>query len=55
MIILLALLVVVAVAGLLGVLRARSEKFGRQVAFAGSVVVIAAGAFWFIQRVFFPA
>ena len=28
---------------------------GRQVAFAGSLVVIAAGAFWFVQRVFFPA
>ncbi len=32
----------------------RSEQAGRQLAFAGSVVVIAAGAFWFIQRVFFP-
>src|SRR3989442_4344934 len=48
------LLVVVAVASVLGWLRARSEMMGRQVAFAGSLVVIAAGAFWFIQRVFFP-
>jgi hydrogenase/urease accessory protein HupE len=48
------LLVVVAVASALAALRSRSEIAGRQVAFAGSVVVIAAGAFWFIQRVFFP-
>ena len=48
------LLVVVAVASALATLRARSEIAGRQVAFAGSVVVIAAGTFWFIQRVFFP-
>jgi hydrogenase/urease accessory protein HupE len=49
------LLVVVAVASALAAVRSRSEIAGRQVAFAGSVVVIAAGAFWFIQRVFFPA
>ena len=49
------LLVVVAVASLLASLRARSEMAGRHVAFGGSLVVIAAGAFWFIQRVFFPA
>jgi hypothetical protein len=24
------------------------------VAFAGSIVVIAAGTYWFVQRVFFP-
>ena len=35
-------------------LRSRSEAAGRRLAFAGSIVVIAAGAFWFIQRVFFP-
>ena len=49
------LLVVVAVASLLATLRSRSEMVGRRIAFAGSLVVIAAGAFWFIQRVFFPA
>jgi hydrogenase/urease accessory protein HupE len=49
------LAVVVAVAFLLGMVRARSESAGRRVAFAGSLVVIAAGAFWFVQRVFFPA
>jgi hydrogenase/urease accessory protein HupE len=48
------LLIVVAVASALAALRSRSEIAGRQVAFAGSVVVIAAGTFWFIQRVFFP-
>ena len=48
------LLVVAAVATALAALRARSQQAGRQLAFAGSVVVMAAGAFWFIQRVFFP-
>jgi hydrogenase/urease accessory protein HupE len=48
------LLVVAAVATALAALRSRNETAGRQLAFAGSVVVMAAGAFWFIQRVFFP-
>ncbi len=48
------LLVVAAVATALAVLRSRNEAAGRQLAFAGSIVVMAAGAFWFIQRVFFP-
>jgi hydrogenase/urease accessory protein HupE len=48
------LLVVAVVATALAALRARSETAGRQLAFAGSIVVMAAGAFWFIQRVFFP-
>ena len=48
------LLVVILVATALTALRSRSEAAGRQLAFAGSIVVIAAGAFWFIQRVFFP-
>ena len=48
------LLVVAVVASALAALRARSEAVGRQLAVAGSVVVIAAGAFWFIERVFFP-
>ena len=48
------LVVVATVASVLTVLRARSEVAGRQVAFAGSLAVIAAGTFWFIQRVFFP-
>jgi hydrogenase/urease accessory protein HupE len=48
------LLVVVTVASALAALRSRSEAAGRRLVFAGSLVVIAAGAFWFIQRVFFP-
>ena len=48
------LLVVSVVATAFAALRSRSESAGRQLAFAGSVVVMAAGAFWFIQRVFFP-
>ncbi len=48
------LLVVVTVASIFALLRSRSEWARRRLVFAGSVVVIAAGAFWFIQRVFFP-
>jgi hydrogenase/urease accessory protein HupE len=48
------LLVVVVVASTFSALRARSEAAGRRLAFAGSLVVVIAGAFWFIQRVFFP-
>jgi hydrogenase/urease accessory protein HupE len=47
-------IVVLAVATALATLRSRSESAGRRVAFAGSIVVIVAGTFWFIQRVFFP-
>jgi hypothetical protein len=38
----------------LAALRSRSEAAGRQLAVVGSVVVIIAGTFWFIERVFFP-
>jgi hypothetical protein len=48
------LMVVLVVAAAFGWLRARSQEAGRQLALAGSIVVIAAGAFWFVQRVFFP-
>jgi len=48
------LLVVVAVASALAALWSRSPLAGRRLAVAGSFVVVAAGAFWFIQRVFFP-
>jgi hydrogenase/urease accessory protein HupE len=48
------MLVVVTVAYALKALRARSEMAGQRLAFAGSLVVIAAGTFWFVQRVFFP-
>ena len=48
------LLVVLTVASLLAAVRSRSEVASRRLAFAGSIVVIVAGAFWFIERVFFP-
>jgi len=46
--------VVLAVATVLTAIRRRSELLGARVAIAGSVVVIAAGTYWFVQRVFFP-
>ena len=45
--------VAVVVATALMVLRARSDVAGRRLAFVGSIVVMAAGAFWFVERVFF--
>lgn len=48
------LVVVIAAALGLAALRSRSELAGRRLALAGSVVVIAVGGFWFVQRVFFP-
>jgi hypothetical protein len=49
------LAVVLAVASMLAAVRRRSELMSARVAIAGSVVVIAAGTYWFVQRVFFPA
>jgi hypothetical protein len=49
------LAVVLLVASLLTAIRKRSDVMGARVAVAGSVVVIAAGTYWFVQRVFFPA
>lgn len=48
------LTVVLAAALALAALRRRSEVAGRRIAFAGSILVIATGTVWFIQRVFFP-
>jgi hydrogenase/urease accessory protein HupE len=48
------LMVVSLVASAFAVLRSRSEWARRQLVYAGSIVVIAAGSFWFVQRVFFP-
>jgi hypothetical protein len=48
------LAVVLAVASVLMAIRRRSELIGARVAIAGSVLVIAAGTYWFVQRVFFP-
>jgi hydrogenase/urease accessory protein HupE len=47
------LFVVVIVASVVAWIRTRSEVAGRRLAFAGSIIVMAAGAFWFVQRVFF--
>jgi hydrogenase/urease accessory protein HupE len=48
------LMVVVLVASAFAALRARSAWARSQLVYAGSIVVIAAGSFWFVQRVFFP-
>jgi hydrogenase/urease accessory protein HupE len=48
------LLVVVLVASALMALRLRNEDASRRLALAGSLAVIVIGAFWFVQRVFFP-
>jgi len=47
------LLVVVPVASAFALIRSRSEWAQRQLVYAGSIIVIAAGSFWFVQRVFF--
>ena len=49
------LAVVIVVASVLSAIRSKSPETGRRLALAGSVVVIAAGAFWFVQRVFFAS
>ena len=47
------LVFVVLIASLFVWIRSRSDAAARRLVVAGSVVVICAGAFWFIQRVFF--
>jgi len=47
------LAVVLLVASLFAWIRSRSEAAGRRLAVAGSIVVMLAGAYWFVQRVFF--
>jgi hydrogenase/urease accessory protein HupE len=49
------LFIVLLVATALAIVRRRSETIGMRVAFAGSLIVVAAGTYWFVQRVFFPA
>jgi hydrogenase/urease accessory protein HupE len=46
------LCVVIAAAALLAGIRTWNPEAGRRVAVAGSVAVIAAGGFWFVERVF---
>lgn len=43
-------IIVVIIASVLAFVRARSPRVARRLATAGSVVVIVAGAYWFIQR-----
>ena len=47
------LLIVGVVAGVLLLVRRRGPALARQIAVAGSIAVIVAGAYWFIERVFF--
>ena len=47
------LVIVLVVAWTLRAVRRRSEALSRRLVIAGSVVVMAAGGYWFIQRVFF--
>lgn len=46
------LFIVVVVAAALAAIRRRSESTGDRLATAGSVLVIVAGGYWFVQRVF---
>jgi len=48
------LAIVLLVMAVLSAIRRRSATLRQRVAFAGSIVVIAAGTYWFVQRVFFP-
>jgi len=47
------LLIVAAVATAIAALRSKSEVFGQRLVFAGSIVVMAAGTFWFAERILF--
>jgi hypothetical protein len=49
------LAIVLVVATVLALIRRRSDVLGHRVAWAGSIVVILAGTYWFVERVFFPA
>ena len=47
------LIIVAVAAGILASIRARGDSAARQIAVIGSIAVIAAGTYWFVQRVFF--
>ena len=47
--------IVLIVAAALAAIRKQSDTMGRRVVVAGSITVIAAGTYWFVERVFFPA
>jgi hypothetical protein len=44
--------IVLVVAAVLAAIRRRSDRLNQQMVFAGSVIVILAGGYWFVQRVF---
>jgi hydrogenase/urease accessory protein HupE len=46
------LAIVAAIAAALAVIRQRNQAAAQRIAVAGSLVVIAAGAYWFVERVF---
>jgi hypothetical protein len=46
------LLIVAVVAGTLMVIRRNDQSWSRRIAAAGSIAVIAAGVYWFVERVF---
>jgi hydrogenase/urease accessory protein HupE len=46
------LVIVLVVAWALATLRERNKRLSRQVVLAGSILVIAAGGYWFVERVF---
>jgi hydrogenase/urease accessory protein HupE len=48
------LTVVAVVASALEFIRRRNQALSRRVTVVGSIIVICAGTFWFVQRVFFP-
>ena len=48
------LAIVLVVASLLAAIRRQSAAISIRVAYAGSVIVVAAGSYWFVERVFFP-
>ena len=48
-----AICIVLAVTPALALLQARDPGAARRVALGGSAVVIAAGGYWFLQRLFF--
>jgi hypothetical protein len=49
------LAIVLVVASALAAVRRHSTQMGQRLAFVGSLVVIAAGTYWFVERVFFPS
>lgn len=47
------LMVVVSVASVMAALRSRNELLGQRMVFAGSLTVVVAGGFWFVERIRF--